>query len=448
MILHLTADPQRMRAADLLASCVLLCCLLVHSIGWTQEQISFDADEFEKQAFEFRGYLELAPEYSRSNQDGALYQISYFGEEEEASISRLTGAVELEGRYNKDIATLQFRIHSEGVTDNIGTEQDHALYEGLLSVQPSAGFAGDIGKKAYRWGKGVAWNPVAFVERAKDSGNSDLAREGYWAAGLDWIKSFDGPLQTIAVTPLVLPTNGGMNQDFGVDGHLNFAGKVYFLYRDTDFDFLFLTNGSRTARYGFDFASNVSPSFEIHGEFAYITSFERIEIEREPSCRGDKQDPEDVISYLAGLRYRTEKNIAYTLEYYYNEAGNSKEQQQRYYRCVHAAWELQDPKLFYRLPRGQDVDRGPFTKPNPMQRYLHLRAFWEEPYNILYFTPGLQAFYNLDDGSYSLAPELNYSGFDNFELRLRGNLPVGDTLTEWGEKPNDYRVELRVRYYF
>ncbi len=25
---------------------------------------------------------------------------------------------------------------------------------------------------------------------------------------------------------------------------------------------------------------------------------------------------------------------------------------------------------------------------------------------------------------------------------------VGDELTEWGEKPNNYKVELRVRYYF
>jgi hypothetical protein len=79
---------------------------------------------------------------------------------------------------------------------------------------------------------------------------------------------------------------------------------------------------------------------------------------------------------------------------------------------------------------------------------MHFRAFWEEPFNILYFTPGLQAFYNFDDGSYSLAPELTYSGFDNFEFRLRANLPVGNTLSEWGEKPNEYKVELRVRYYF
>jgi hypothetical protein len=413
-----------------------------------QDGLEFDTTEFEKRAFDYRGYLELLPEYARTNQDGALYQLTFFGEDEQSSIERLTGVLELEGRYNRGIATLAFRTHSEGVWDYLGEEQDHSLYEGLLTLQPTPGIAGDLGKKAYRWGKGVAWNPVAFVERAKDAGNPDLAREGYWTAGLDWIKSFDGPLQTIAITPLVVPTKDGWNEDFGQAGHLNFAGKVYLLYKDTDFDFMFLTEGSQSARYGFDFARNVSPNFEIHGELAYITDFRRLEVEPSPSCRGKRQDPEDVVSYLAGLRYRTEQDITYTLEYYYNGAGNSPAQQKRYYECVHTAWETQDAALFNRLPIGKDIDRGPFSKPNPMRRYMHFRAFWEEPFNILYFTPGLQAFYNLDDGSFSISPEFTYGGIDNLELRLRATLPVGDELTEWGEKPNEYKAELRIRYYF
>ena len=55
---------------------------------------------------------------------------------------------------------------------------------------------------------------------------------------------------------------------------------------------------------------------------------------------------------------------------------------------------------------------------------------------------------NLEDNSFSLIPELLYSGIDNIELRLRLNLSVGDTLSEYGEKQNDYKLELRLRYYF
>jgi hypothetical protein len=47
-----------------------------------------------------------------------------------------------------------------------------------------------------------------------------------------------------------------------------------------------------------------------------------------------------------------------------------------------------------------------------------------------------------------VAPELTYTGLGNFEFRLRGTVPVGGELTEWGEKANEYKLDLRIRYYF
>jgi hypothetical protein len=83
-----------------------------------------------------------------------------------------------------------------------------------------------------------------------------------------------------------------------------------------------------------------------------------------------------------------------------------------------------------------------------MQRYVNLRAWWNEPYNMLYFIPGLQVLYNVADESFSVAPEFNYNGIDNMNIRLRASVPVGDELSEWGEKPNKFKIELRLRYYF
>jgi hypothetical protein len=83
-----------------------------------------------------------------------------------------------------------------------------------------------------------------------------------------------------------------------------------------------------------------------------------------------------------------------------------------------------------------------------MRRYMNFRAWWEEPRNLLYVTPGLQVLYNLDDRSFSVSPDISYIGFEKLILRLRATVPVGDSLTEWGEKPNKYKIELRVRYYF
>ena len=62
-------------------------------------------------------------------------------------------------------------------------------------------------------------------------------------------------------------------------------------------------------------------------------------------------------------------------------------------------WEEDDEDLIEELPIGEDIDRGPFSKPNPMRRYLNFRVWWTEPRNLLYLTPGVQILYNLEDDS-------------------------------------------------
>ena len=419
---------------------------LAPPVAAQDEEFIFDADEFEPKMFEFSGYVEGEPEYARANRDGALYQLQFFGRDPDKDIDRFTGSLELEAHVRKGIASLNFQTHSESVWDYLGQNDDHSLYQGYLSLQPDPGFAFDLGKKAVRWGKGYAWNPVAFVERAKDAGDPDLSREGYWISAVDWVKRFDGPLQTVALTPLVLPVHDEVNQDFGERGHNNLAGKLYLLYRDVDFDFMFLSNGSRSSRYGMDFSKNLAPNFEIHGELAYFNDVVHPTLTE--GCKKGKPREEDEISYLIGTRYRTSNDVTLIWEYYYNGLGNEKDDQEQFYRCVHQAWETGDQALLDNLPLGDDLDKGPFSKPNPMRSYMNFRVWWEEPRNLLYVTPGVQVLYNLEDDSFSVSPDITDTGYENLELRLRGTIPVGDELTEWGEKPNKYKIELRARYYF
>ena len=68
--------------------------------------------------------------------------------------------------------------------------------------------------------------------------------------------------------------------------------------------------------------------------------------------------------------------------------------------------------------------------------------------DILYFTPGMTAIVNLDDRSFSFIPELSYTGLTNWELRLRFTLYKGDRFTEFEEKQNESKLELRARYHF
>jgi len=83
-----------------------------------------------------------------------------------------------------------------------------------------------------------------------------------------------------------------------------------------------------------------------------------------------------------------------------------------------------------------------------MRDYLYFRASWKEPFDILYFTPAVTSIVNLTDQSLSITPELMYSPKTNLELRLRGAFLAGGKNTEYGEKQNDYKVELRIRYHF
>ena len=91
---------------------------------------------------------------------------------------------------------------------------------------------------------------------------------------------------------------------------------------------------------------------------------------------------------------------------------------------------------------------GPYGMPNAGRHYLYLRASQKEPFDILYFTPAVTSIVNLTDGSLSLIPELAYSPMTNLELRFRTPLSIGKNGTEYGEKQNDYRIELRLRYHF
>ena len=83
-----------------------------------------------------------------------------------------------------------------------------------------------------------------------------------------------------------------------------------------------------------------------------------------------------------------------------------------------------------------------------MRDYLFVRISQKEPWNILYFIPSLTSIINLTDGSFSLTPELLYTPITNLELRAKFTVLVGKDGSEFREKQNDLRMELRFRYYF
>ena len=431
---------------SVLLCCLWLLCLWGSSEAFAAEEYSFDLSGYEKRPYEFNGYAELRWEQLRFNTDAALYKINFFDQPARETLNRSNAAVQLEGRYRKGNLTFYARVLPSAYSDALNSDSQFDTHELNAMWQVKPGLSLDAGKKLMKWGKGYAWNPVGFIERPKDPNEPDLGREGYVILGADLITTHSGPLQTIAFTPVLLPVYDNVNEDYsetnGETNHLNLAGKLYLLYNDTDIDLLFLAKGSRTARVGADFSRNISTNFEVHGEWAFINDDPQQFINSSGVLDTRTRDAR---RWLLGMRYLTETETTYILEYYRNDAGFSEDETKWFYQRVDAAYMAGDTSALKQL---RSVAKNIYAAPTMMQDYLYLRAMQKDPFDILYVTPALTLIYNLDDRSYNASPELVYTGISNLELRAKLNFLHGGRLTEFGEKQNDSRLELRVRYFF
>ncbi len=408
------------------------------------EEYRFEASEFAKKAFEFGGYIEAKPQYFRLNPGSAGFDLTYPNGSPGDAVHGITGTLELVGKYTAGVASARFRTHSDVRRYNTGNDETNKLYEGVFSLRPDPGLTAELGKQALQWGKGYAQTFVGFVQRPKDPDDPELAREGYTVANADLIRNFDGPLQTVAFTPVVLPVRSNVNNDYGRLGHTNVAAKLYLLYRDTDIDLMYLANGSRPARFGVDFSRNLATNVEIHGEWAHIWNATKPVVDSTGNVAMQTGDP---TNYMAGLRYLSERDTTYIVEYYHNGLGYNEEQIGDFYDYVDRTF-VRPVAARNAIQSALNLYRGGYGRPFALRNYLYAQASQKEPFDILYLTPSVTTMVNLDDGSLQVNPELLYTGVKNLELRLRFFALFGESRTEFGEKPNSRRLELRLRYYF
>jgi hypothetical protein len=429
-------------------SWVALAILLTLSYGMAlaEEEYSFDLSEIEEKPLDIGGYLEFYPVLFGLDKNSALHKLKSYNRGKENVREEYNFTALLDGSYRKGATEFHAIVNTDFKKSYLGWSEETTLYEGYMSLRPSSTFNFNIGKKTLKWGKGYAWNPVAFLDRPKDPEDPELAREGFVVISADYIKSFDGPLKTFSFTPVLMPVYDHINGDFGKINSLNFAGKMYFLLYDTDIDFIFFTGGSKTNRYGMDFSRNITSNFEIHGELAFINDYKKRFINSDGTAFNKEYD---ATSYLLGLRYLTKSDTTYIFEYFHDATGFAESEMTDYFSFIDKGYDTYltsgDDSL---LKKASNVAGGNYNRKNPARDYLYLRASQKEPFDILYFTPSLTGIFNINDKSFSIGPELLYTGVKNLELRLRATFLVGDSHTEYGEKQNDFRIGLRARYYF
>ncbi|MBL3601765.1 MAG: hypothetical protein JMN25_18195 [gamma proteobacterium endosymbiont of Lamellibrachia anaximandri] len=293
------------------------------------EEFDFDISRYEKKPFEFSGHLEIKPEYRYFDQDSALYRLNFpTADEQPSSDDRYSGVLELEGLYRSGASSLNFHAQATAQHDIYGGSGNADVFQ-LYYRDSTDTLTFELGKRALKWGTGYAWNPVGFIQRVKDPSDSELSREGFVIASIDYVRSFDAPLKAIAFTPVLLPVTHSINEDFSPEGDVNLAGRLYLLYRDTDIDLLFLTEGSRSGRIGLDFSRNLATNLEIHGELAWIHDQARFILDEGEAINIRRQDS---TSYLLGIRYLSTQDTTYILEYYHNGSGLSKNEAERFFR--------------------------------------------------------------------------------------------------------------------
>jgi len=419
---------------------------LIPKLAGAEESYTFDPAETEKKPYYVGGYLEFKPVLLGLDHDSAFYKLRFFNDPRGQNLLEANGRIQLEGSYEKNIFRIYAKTNTDLKSSYSGESERSTFYELYGSVKPLTNLKFDVGKKTMKWGKGYAWNPVAFVDRPKDPDDPEQALEGYIVATADYIKSMDGPLKTFSFTPVLFPVYDHVNEAFGNNYKLNAAGRFYFLLYDTDIDLLFMTGGSRTDRYGVDFSRNISTNFEVHGELAYVRNFQKSALD----VSGNRNMVEgDAVSYVIGMRHLTTFDLTTIIEYYHNGMGFSGDDMKNYYSYIARGYNTyQTTGNATILNNALQMSEGSYGRANAMANYLYVRFSQKEPFDIVYFTPALTWMMNTDDQSWSLTPELLYTGITNWEFRIRTGIIVGARNSDFGEKQNDYRIELRVGYYF
>ncbi|MEW5721677.1 MAG: hypothetical protein AB1896_01115 [Thermodesulfobacteriota bacterium] len=412
------------------------------------QEYDFDVPGTERKSFELGGWVEFRYLQHYFDSASSRYKLSYYDDDPGDYTQEGKVATEIKAGYRRGVLQANLLTHHELIKTDPDEEWNNEVYEAYLSLAPAAPLTLEAGKKTTLWGKGYAFNPAGFVNPPKDPDDPELNLEGRTILSADFIKSFtSGSLSNLGLTALLLPViDDWANAELGGDGDINYALKLYLLWRNTDLDFIYFGGTNQPDSYGFDFAKNLSPNFEVHGELAFLRDVRRTvlnEYGRVSSSRDDQ------LSYLLGLRYLNAYETTFIAEYYHNGAGYNRSEVEDFFSYQEKAyrqWQAIGNSAV--MQRANLLTRPYYRQRNFGQDYFYLKITQKEPLDILYLNPWLAVLANLQDFSYNLQLGVSYAPVTNLELNLRVGIPLGPSGTEFGEKQDSFQPEFWVRYYF
>ncbi len=408
--------------------------------------LDFEIEEIEKKPYSLNADIETKETIKFFDSDALLYKQKYLNNKNEKVVWQTDLDLTLEGQFQWDIIKLYGRFNGLlYYNDDEKWESESKTEEAYISFQPSHSFAVDAGKKVHKWGKGYAFSPAAFFARPKDLYDPDATQEGYYSLSIDFIKSYEGILQTMAITPVLMPVTRDLNYEIGSENELIWGGKFYFFTFDTDIDFMFLISENMANSFGMDFSKNLSTAFEIHGDAAFVKDYNKHIIDQYGNI---SESGQTAFNFLLGVRYLSSQDTTYILEYYRNGQGYSDREYGNYLTFIESGFDdYLNTSSKAAIVKSKTMTTY-YNQQAVMKDYLYLKISQKEPFDILYFVPGITLIYNLNDQSTSITPYLTYSPLTNLTLEIKTGLLFGGDKTEYGEKINKGRVELSMQYYF
>ncbi|KAA3616712.1 MAG: hypothetical protein DWQ05_13370 [Calditrichaeota bacterium] len=403
------------------------------------QEYDFDIPE-EEYKIEFNGNLDAKWGLLRSNSDSPIYGLQFFDDPEKQDyLSQYRLDFYLNGEYRHKEVGFTLKTYYQYVKEDPLPPSIFELY-GSLNISPKMTVG--IGKRRFNWGKAYAFNPVGYVNAAKDPENPDLALAGKPSAFLNFNKSFsDKALQNLSFSAVALAPDAEFADKFAAADDINFAAKFYLLYRNIDIDFMTYQAKNQPTRYGFDFAANLLPNLEIHAEMSYAQHESRFVRQNENTVAIEKNGS----SFVLGLRYLNQSNTTLIAEYYHNNNGFSQEEFSAVINYLDLNLQTSEPD---RIAAARSSLPVLFPARTVMRDYFYAKLSKPEPLGWLYSSVSLFTIYNLTDDSFLLSPQIGYKPFTNSEFLLWPTFFFGDENSEYGAKQFQNKIELWLRFYF
>ncbi len=413
--------PWRTLATFIFAWIILSPCLIQAE---ENDLYSFEVEDFTKKTWEWKNEISATETLKFFNQDAAGFPLKFQNDEVQAEERKLQ--VVLDSRWDWDWSRLYLAGEASTFYSTIpgANQEDAFLREGYWQLSQWEPSVLEMGKRLLRWGKGYAFNPVAFLERPKSPEDPEASREGLWLVQGIWISGAFLGLDSSSVSSVFLPIRNDINEDYQAKvDHENVWGlKLYMLLGTTDIDFYWVDWEEKgQSDWGVDFASNLSSNFEIHGEYA-----RKLETDK------------DGFQSLLGLRYLTENEITLIAEVYHDSLGLSKSESSERYQQIAELPPLKAKPLLSQLQQKKTIS----------QDYGYAKASIKEPFDWLYLTPSVAWLGNLSDHSQNVISQLSYAPGNNWSMLASWQHQSGDANTQYGENLVHDKLELKGDYTF